>query len=102
MWQKKLNRRRFIETVAMLGAAAFLPLPWPSAAGAVNFQVGEQMLEHRAVVGLACAHEHHQGPSSAVDEMVDLAGQPAAGEQLSIPVDRGVSGDLRFGVLIAV
>ena len=23
-------------------------------------------------------------------------------EQLSIPVDRGVSGDLRFGVLIAV
>ena len=26
----------------------------------------------------------------------------AGGEQLSIPVDRGVSGDLRFGVLIAV
>lgn len=26
----------------------------------------------------------------------------AAREQLSIPVDRGVSGDLRFGVLIAV
>ncbi len=25
-----------------------------------------------------------------------------ADEQLSIPVDRGVSGDLRFGVLIAV
>ncbi len=26
----------------------------------------------------------------------------ASAEQLSIPVDRGVSGDLRFGVLIAV
>ena len=26
----------------------------------------------------------------------------AVREQLSIPVDRGVSGDLRFGVLIAV
>ncbi len=26
----------------------------------------------------------------------------AGDEQLSIPVDRGVSGDLRFGVLIAV
>ena len=31
-----------------------------------------------------------------------LVGQPTLREQLSIPVDRGVSGDLRFGVLIAV
>ena len=30
------------------------------------------------------------------------ASGPIPAEQLSIPVDRGVSGDLRFGVLIAV
>ena len=32
----------------------------------------------------------------------DLAARINEREQLSIPVDRGVSGDLRFGVLIAV
>ena len=31
-----------------------------------------------------------------------LVKEELAVEQLSIPVDRGVSGDLRFGVLIAV
>ena len=37
------------------------------------------MLEHRGVVGLAGADQHHQRSSRAVDEVVDLAGQPAAG-----------------------
>ncbi len=37
------------------------------------------MLEDRAVVGLAGADEYHQGPSVAVDEVVNLAGQSSAG-----------------------
>ncbi|WP_100467589.1 hypothetical protein [Mycobacteroides abscessus] len=39
---------------------------------------------------------------NAVAELVANAYDADATEQLSIPVDRGVSGDLRFGVLIAV
>jgi NAD(P)-dependent dehydrogenase (short-subunit alcohol dehydrogenase family) len=37
-----------------------------------NDLVGEER------VGLAGAHEHHQRPSPPVDEMMDLAGQPAS------------------------
>lgn len=36
------------------------------------------MLEDRTVVRLASADKHHQRPSGAVDEMMDLAGQPTA------------------------
>ena len=41
--------------------------------------MGEQMLEHRPVMGLARAYEHHQGSPSAIYEVMDLAGQPTAG-----------------------
>jgi hypothetical protein len=41
--------------------------------------VAEQMLEHRTVMFLASTDEHHQGSSAAVDEVMSLAGQPAAG-----------------------
>ncbi len=42
-------------------------------------------------------------PEFRVEVLVPAVGDPILGtEQLSIPVDRGVSGDLRFGVLIAV
>ena len=65
--------------VGLVGADAIGASTWPATAAAVHFQVREQMLERRSVVGLASADEHHQGPSAAVDEMVNLAGQPAAG-----------------------
>jgi hypothetical protein len=39
----------------------------------------EQMLQHGAVVGLASAHEHDQGPSAAIDEVMNFAGQSTAG-----------------------
>jgi hypothetical protein len=41
--------------------------------------VREQMLQHRAIVGLPGTDEHYQRPSSPVDEVMNLAGQPAAG-----------------------
>ena len=37
------------------------------------------MLEERGVVGLTGRDQHHQRSPGAVDEMVDLAGQPAPG-----------------------
>lgn len=37
------------------------------------------MLKHRAIVGLPSPDEHHQRPSVAVDKVMNLAGQPAAG-----------------------
>ncbi len=46
---------------------------------AIDFQVREQVLQHGAVVGWASAHEHHQRPSAAIDEVMNLAGQSAAG-----------------------
>ena len=39
----------------------------------------QQMLKDWGVVGLAGRHQHHQWSSEAIDEVVDLAGQPAAG-----------------------
>lgn len=39
----------------------------------------QQMLEHRVVTGLAGADEDHQGQTGAVDELVDLGAQTAAG-----------------------
>lgn len=50
-----------------------------TAAAAADFQVREQMLKYRAVVGLPSPDEHHQRPSVAVNEVMNLAGQPAAG-----------------------
>jgi hypothetical protein len=52
---------------------------WPTTAAAIHFQVCEQMLEHRSVMGLARAYEHHQRSSAAVDKVMDLAGQSTAG-----------------------
>ena len=52
---------------------------WPTGSTAIDFQMGKQMLEHRAVVGLARAHQYHQRTPGPVDEVVDLAGQSAAG-----------------------
>jgi len=37
------------------------------------------MLEDRSVVGLPGGDQHDQGPSRTIDEMVNLAGQTAAG-----------------------
>jgi hypothetical protein len=37
------------------------------------------MLEHRAVVGVTGPDEHHQRSPASVDEVVNLAGQPATG-----------------------
>lgn len=65
--------------VGLIAADALRAGMWAATAAAVHFQVREQMLEHRSVVGLAGAHEHHQRSSAAVNEMVNLAGQPAAG-----------------------
>jgi hypothetical protein len=36
------------------------------------------MLKDGTVMGLARRNQDHQWPSGAVDEVVDLAGQPAA------------------------
>ena len=46
---------------------------------AVDFQIPEQMLKHRAVMRLAGTDEHHKWPSVPVDEVVNLAGETAAG-----------------------
>jgi hypothetical protein len=35
--------------------------------------------EHGCVTGLAGAEQHEHGPAVAVDEVVDLGGQPASG-----------------------
>jgi hypothetical protein len=41
--------------------------------------MGQQVLEDRGVIGLTGRDQHHQRSSDAVHEVVDLAGQPAAG-----------------------
>jgi hypothetical protein len=45
----------------------------------MNRQLGQQMLEYGVVAGLAGAHKDHQGQPGAVDELVDLGAQSAAG-----------------------
>src|SRR5262245_15003473 len=52
---------------------------WPAATATSHPQVGQQMLEDRGVVGVSGRHQDHQRSAGAVDELVDLAGQPAAG-----------------------
>ena len=42
-------------------------------------QLRQQMREDWGVVGLAGRHQHDQRSAVAVDEVVDLGGQPAAG-----------------------
>jgi hypothetical protein len=46
---------------------------------ALDSEVREQMLEHRAIMGLSGADEYHQRPAAAIYEVMDLAGQPATG-----------------------
>jgi hypothetical protein len=65
--------------VGLIAADAGRTRAWPATAATVDFQVRKQMLQHGAVVGLAGAHEHYQRSSSSVDEVMNLAGQPAAG-----------------------
>ena len=48
-------------------------------AGPVHPQVPQKVLEDGGVVGLAGRDQYHQGTSDAVDEVVNLAGQSAAG-----------------------
>ena len=64
---------------AFFRARAIYRTAMAAAAAAADFQVSEQMLEHRPVVGLAGADEHHQRSSTTVDEVVNLAGQTASG-----------------------
>ncbi|OFJ50314.1 hypothetical protein BEL07_28995 [Mycolicibacterium grossiae] len=65
--------------IGLVATQAIRPRAWPPPTAALGFQVGEQMLQNRSVVGLASAHEHDQRSSVAVDEVMDLAGQSAAG-----------------------
>ena len=44
-----------------------------------DLKMSEQVFEDGSVMGLACADEHHQRPSAPIDEVMNLAGQPAAG-----------------------
>ena len=72
---------------AGIGLVAAYPLrscPCLSAAEWRHAQMGQQILEDRRVVGLARRDQHHQGAAGAVDEVVDLAGQPAAGTANSV------------------
>ena len=50
-----------------------------TAAEAGHAKVGQQVLEDRRVVGLTRRDQHHKRASPPVDEVMDLAGQPAAG-----------------------
>lgn len=64
--------------IGLISAQAIGPGAGPPRPASLNFEVGEQMLQDRSVACLAGAHEHHQRSSVAVDEVMDLAGQPAA------------------------
>ena len=41
--------------------------------------MGHQMLKDRGIIGLPGRDQDHQRSPNAVDQVVDLAGQPAAG-----------------------
>ncbi|MGY4646372.1 hypothetical protein ACVWWN_000168 [Mycobacterium sp. URHB0021] len=105
------SRSRCSAGVGLIAADAGRARAWPATAVMVDFQVRKQMLQHGAVVGLAGAHEHYQRSSSSVDEVMNLAGQPAAGAANAMVRRRagqirvirpspGAAGDVR-GVLVS-
>jgi len=65
--------------VGLVGADQVRAGAWCTGAEADDFQMRQQMLKDWGVVGLAGRHQHHQWSSEAIDEVPDLAGQPAAG-----------------------
>lgn len=65
--------------IGLVGTNPIRSSPRPPPTVAVDFQMAEQMLKHRTVAGLPGADEDHQGQASAIDELVDLGAQPAAG-----------------------
>ena len=65
--------------IGLVAADAVGAGTWPTTVAAIDFQAREQMLEHRAVVCLAGADQDDQRPAGSIDEVMDLAGLPAAG-----------------------
>lgn len=65
--------------VGLVATEAIGARTWPALLTTVDCQVCEQMLQHRAIVGLTGTDEHDQGSSASVDEVMNLAGQPATG-----------------------
>jgi hypothetical protein len=65
--------------VGLVAAEAVRAATCAPAPATVDFQMRELMLQDGTVMGLAGAHEYDQRPSSPVDEVVDRAGQTAAG-----------------------
>lgn len=64
--------------VSLIGAQPRRPRSRPPATAAPDFEMGEQMLEHRAVTSLAGADEGHQRPPGTVDKLMDFGAQPTA------------------------
>lgn len=64
--------------VGPIGADTVGASPRTSTPATLHFQVGQQMLQHGAIVSLAGANQHHQWPSAPIDKVMNLAGQPAA------------------------
>lgn len=52
---------------------------WSAWPGPFDSEVGQEELQHRRVSGLARGQRDHQGAFAAVDQLMDLGGQPAAG-----------------------
>jgi len=51
----------------------------PSGAQTWHRESVQQVLQHRGITGLTSGQGDHQRPAAAVDELVDLAAQPASG-----------------------
>ena len=64
--------------VGLVSANSVWSCARPAAAGSMHPQLSQQLFEEGGIVGLSGGNQDHQRPASAVDEMVDLAGQAAA------------------------
>lgn len=84
---------RYPAGVGLIAAESVRTRAWSATAAPIDFQVREQMLKHGAIVGLAATHEHNQGSSVAIDEVMNLARQSAAGAANAVV--RRLAGQIR-------
>src|SRR5699024_2705020 len=62
------------------------PRAWPSAADTRYPDVAQDLLQHRTVVALPTGDHDHQWETTAVDSVMDLRRQPAAGTADAVTV----------------